>query len=243
WRTIRKRQRNAQLAEMVLIEVTIDPGASPGDRELRLGTPLGLTNPMCFQVGTLPEIGEQEPNDPEEFAYLPKGPPIDLPMVLNGQIMPGDIDRFRFRAKRGQQLVIETHARRLVPFLADAVPGWFQVTVALYNAEGREVAFADDYRFHPDPVLFYQVPGDGEYELEIRDSIYRGREDFVYRVAVGGLPFITQTFPLGGQTGVSTVADIEGWNLPTKRLQLDTQPGEDGIRQTVLRKDKLVSNE
>jgi len=243
WRYLGKRQQNTQLADMVLIEVTIDAGAEPGDRELRLGTPLGLTNPMCFQVGVLPEIREQEPNDPKSFTYLPKEPPLDLPVLVNGQIMPGDIDRFRFRAQQGQQLVVETYARHLVPFLADAVPGWFQATVALYDAQGREVAFADDYRFHPDPVLFYRIPEDGEYELEIRDSIYRGREDFVYRIAVGELPFITQMFPLGGRTGVATAASIDGWNLTGKRLPLDTRPGDDRIRQTALRENDRVSNE
>ena len=243
FKSYKKKQPNAQIAEMVVIRVTIDPGATPGDRALRLRSPLGLTNPMCFQVATLPEVREAEPNDPKVLNPLPKEPAIDLPVVLNGQIMPGDVDRFRFRATRGQQLVIETHARRLVPFLADAVPGWFQATVALYDGKGREVAFADDYRFEPDPVLFYQIPEDGEYELEIRDSIYRGREDFVYRIAVGEQPFITRMFPLGGRIGVRAVAVIGGWNLPKKRLRLDTQPGHDPIRRTALRKKRRVSNE
>ena len=60
-----KMQRNRQLAEMVVIEVTIDPDAPPGDRELRIETRMGLTNPLCFQVGTLPELQELEPNDGE----------------------------------------------------------------------------------------------------------------------------------------------------------------------------------
>ena len=243
WRTIRKRQPNTQLGEMVLVEVAVDPRATPGDRELRLVTPAGLTNPICFQVGTLPEVCEQEPDDPNKFLYLPKEPPVELPAVLNGQIMPGDADRFRFQAKEGQQLVVETHARHLVPFLADAVPGWFQATVALYDAEGREVAFADDYRFSPDPVLLYEVPADGEYELVVRDAIYRGREDFVYRVAVGELPFITQVFPLGGQAGAATMAAIEGWNLADHQLWLNTRPGPDAVRTAALRDSRTVSNE
>ena len=141
-------------------------------------------------------------------------------MVINGQIMPGDVDRFRFRAKTGQKLVIETQARSLIPYLADAVPGWFQATVTLYNAAGKEMAVADDYRFNPDPVLFNEIPRDGIYELEIHDSIYRGRQDFVYRIAVGELPFITQMFPLGGKAGVPTVASVDGWNLTTQQLKL-----------------------
>ncbi|MHC4443747.1 MAG: hypothetical protein ACYTF1_02365 [Planctomycetota bacterium] len=238
----KKRQLNLQIAESVVVEVTIDPDAEPGNRELRLITRNGLTNPMCFQVGMLPEIREQEPNDPQVFTSLPKEPTIGLPVLLNGQIMPGDVDRFRFRAKRGQPLVIQAQARKLIPYLADAVPGWFQATLALYNDQGKEVAFTDDYRFDPDPVLFYKIPQTGEYQLEIRDAIYRGREDFVYRIAVGVHPFVTQTFPLGGRTGDKTSALIDGWNLPTKRLRLDTKPGPHTIRQTAFRKNKRLSN-
>ncbi|MCD6360019.1 MAG: hypothetical protein J7M38_04080, partial [Armatimonadetes bacterium] len=41
-----RKQPNAQLAEQVVIEVTIDDSAQPGDRELRLGSPAGLSNPL-----------------------------------------------------------------------------------------------------------------------------------------------------------------------------------------------------
>ncbi len=238
----KKRQPNLQIAESVLIQVTIDPTAPPGDREIRLGGPLGLTNPMCFQVGASPETGELEPNDPKAATLLPDAPPLDLPVLFNGQVKPGDVDRFRFRARRGQKLVIEAWARHLVPYLADAVPGWFQATLALYDAEGKEVAFADDYRFDPDPILLYEVPKDGVYTVEIHDSIYRGREDFVYRIAVGEQPFITRSFPLGGRRGSRAVASIDGWNLSGKKLPLPT-PFEAGtIRETVLRQKEQLSN-
>jgi hypothetical protein len=246
-----KLQLNRQLAEMVLIEITIDPDAPPGKRELRLATKTALTNPMVFQVGLLPEIRELEPNNKEAYPALPnlakvprlpKEKPLELPVLLNGQIMPGDVDRFRFRGQQGQKLVIETQARSLIPYLADAVPGWFQTTLALYDARGNEVAFEDDYRFNPDPVLFYEIPQDGEYELEIRDSIYRGREDFVYRVTVGEQLFITQMFPLGGKAGVKTVASIDGWNLPKTHLPLDTQPGGDCVRRTAYHEGNRLSN-
>ncbi len=246
-----KQQINRQLSELVLIEVTIDPDAAPGNRELRLGTKTVLTNPMVFQVGLLPEVRELEPNNKEAYPALPNIPkttrlptdkPLELPVLLNGQIMPGDVDRFRFNARRGQRLVIEAYARGLIPYLADAVPGWFQATVALYDANGKEVAFADDYRFNPDPVLFYRIPRSGAYELEIRDSIYRGREDFVYRLAVGERPFITQMFPLGAKAGVDAVASVVGWNLPETQLALDTQAGGTCIRRTAYHEGKQLSN-
>ena len=246
-----KRQPNRQLAEVALIEVAIDAGAAPGDRELRLRTPRGLTNPVRFEVGLLPEAREFEPNDPgapsarpgpQRGMVPPPGEVLELPVLLNGQIMPGDVDRFRFRARKGQPLVVATHARRLIPYLADAVPGWFQATVALYDAAGDELAFADDYRFHPDPVLHVAIPEDGVYELQIRDALYRGREDFVYRVAVGELPFITSMFPLGGRAGVETTASIDGWNLPAGRLPLDTGPGGSTIRRAAWRQGPRLSN-
>jgi len=220
----KKKQLNSQIAETVMIEVFIDADAPPGDCELRLITPLGLTNPLCFQVGQLPEVSEHEPY---EIGPAP-APAVDIPVTLNGQIRPGDVDRFRFRAVQGQQLVIRTSARHLIPYLADAVPGWFQATLALFDTEGKEVAFADDYRFHPDPVLFFEVPETGTYTLEIHDSIYRGREDFVYRIAVGELPYVTTVFPLGGRAGDDTVAAIDGWNLPTAQLPLDTRRSDGG---------------
>ena len=185
------RNANPVIAEKVTLQVTIASHAAPGARELRLGTSLGLSNPLIFCVGQLPEFCEKEPNQGAAEPNLA----IPLPAVVNGQILPGDVDRFPFHARRGQRLVVVADARALIPYLADAVPGWFQATLALYDADGNELAYADDYRFYPDPVLSYDIPRDGAYVLEIKDAIYRGREDFVYRIALGELPFVTSIFP------------------------------------------------
>jgi hypothetical protein len=117
-----------------------------------------------------------------------------------------------------------------MPYLADAVPGWFQAVMALYDSSGAEVAFCDDYRFDPDPVILYEAPADGIYELEIRDAIYRGREDFVYRVSIGELPLVTDVFPLGAREGAEAAASLAGWNLPSGTVLLDTTPGGGAIR-------------
>lgn len=219
-----KRQPNAQLEETVLLSLSLDATAEPGRREVRVRTPAGLSSPFGFHVGQFPEVLEREPNDLGAEEAIAQS----LPYVLNGQIMPGDVDRFRFPAKRGQRLVFQVSARELVPYLADAVPGWFQAVVALYDPAGKEVGYADDYRFHPDPILTYRVEQDGLHELEIRDSIYRGREDFVYRITIGELPLLTSVFPLGVQQGTSTTVALSGWNLPSETLVVDAadmQPG------------------
>lgn len=246
---LRKSQPNRQLAELLLIEVRIDEDAKPGLRELRLETNNALTNPINFHVGFFPEVVETEPNhanaDPAEFVgvdALPANPPLSTPVVINGQIMPGDVDRFRFKARKGQRLVIDVDARRLVPYLADAVPGWFQAVASVFDADGQEVAHADDFRFHPDPVIFFNVPADGEYELEIRDALFRGRQDFVYRISVGEQPFVTSVFPLGARKGAWTTFDLKGWNLPPEKTRFRAKNPAGSVNEIRLRSGDDWSN-
>jgi len=237
-----KRQPNAQISEMVTLYVTLSPGAQPGERELRLRTPSGVTNPLYFHVGKHREYREREPNDKKPDDGVLKGKILDmevsnlesLPVVLNGQILPGDVDRFRFDANKGTRLVASVQARSLVPYLADAVPGWFQATLALSDVKGNEVAYVDDFRFTPDPVIHYEIPETGEYVLEITDSIYRGREDFVYRISLGEEPFVTGIFPLGGPAGADAKVEVAGWNLPLKQATLRTADMRPGTRKVAV---------
>jgi hypothetical protein len=215
--TAQRRPANPAIAETATLQVTLAADANPGARELRLGTPAGLSNPLSFCIGQLPEV--REPIASPDRTRTPLE--LDLPAVINGQVLPGETDRFRFRARRGQNLVVAAQARGLIPYLADAVPGWFQATLALHDPTGEEVAYDDDYRFHPDPVLHVNIPADGEYVLEIKDAIYRGREDFVYRISAGELPFLTGVFPLGAPAGASGVVQLRGWNLPADTLTLE----------------------
>ncbi len=214
-KSITKEQFNPQISDRLRITITVDKKAPPGERELRVYTPAGLSNPIYFQVGMLPETQEVEPNDDH---MNPELQDIPVPSIVNGQVRPGDIDHFRFKALKGDSIVVDVGARRIIPYLADAVPGWFQAVVALYDEDGNEVAYQDDYKFNPDPVLFFDVPATGIYTLSIRDSIYRGREDFIYRIAIGELPFITSIFPLGAEQGKDVDIALSGRNLPKTRL-------------------------
>jgi hypothetical protein len=214
-----KRQQNPQLSECVVVKITVAPGATVGMRELRLETPIGISNPLRFYVGNLPEI--KKPDADTRAEILAATPIESLPVTLNGQLLPGHTDRYSFTAREGQQLVARAFVRGLIPYLADAVPGWFQAGLTIFDDKGHELAHADDFRYDPDPVLLFEVPADGNYILEIKDTLYRGREDFVYRVTIGELPFITSIFPLGGRQSEKTGIDLSGWNLPRKGTHLD----------------------
>jgi hypothetical protein len=241
-RDYRKKQVNNQIGETVLLKVSIAKDAPPGTRELRVGAQVGLSNPLYFQVGVLAEQFEQEPNDPHTVEYIPLAEPVELPVQINGQIQPGDVDRIRFRAEAGTQLIIEAQARQLVPFLADAVPGWFQAVLSLYDDQGRELAVVDDYRSSPDPVMLFEVPETGVYSIDIRDSIYRGREDFVYRLSLSTEPFITSMFPLGGRTGQDRYAQVVGWNLLSRKLRLEMDGPAGEVHKTAWSRGARLSN-
>lgn len=245
----------ASLAEIALIEVTIAPDAQPGPREIRLVTQRGATNPLPFHVGQVPEVA-RKPMRTAEFPVLGKEElalrkrPADevevgitVPCTMNGQIAFGEVNRYRFAARKGQRLVISVKARELIPYIADAVPGWFQPVITLCDANGKEVAYLDDYRFKPDPTLLFEVPEDGEYLLAITDALFRGREDFVYRITIGELPFVTSIFPLGGRVGEPVTIQTSGWNLRGAQVTPPPEGAGPGIHLVAARtEEELISN-
>jgi hypothetical protein len=268
------------IANCVIIEITIASDATAGEREIRLVTPRGISNPLVFNIGQLPEVSAPPlPTSPKQILgreeqtvrkkkrakdkqdgsemmmmAMTESPKafqetqdtevsINIPCIVNGQIYSGSVDRFRFKAHQGQRLVISVQARDLVPYIADAVPGWMQAVLTLYNAKGREVAFNDDYRFRPDPVIFYEVSEDGEYIFTIYDALYRGREDFVYRISIGELPYVTSIFPLGGRIETPATVEIKGWNLAETSLTPEIQTNPAGVYLLTMHgKEGLISN-
>jgi hypothetical protein len=284
------------IANILICDITIAADAKPGEREVRLVAAQGLTNPMPFFVGQLPEFaGAPLPTSPkpilgkEEQALRKRQAPsqgkggkkssgammisdammsedammsgmemgesgalsdvddpvqrIEQPCVVNGQIAAGTVDRFLLSCRAGQDLVVEVKARALVPYLADAVPGWFQPVVRLCDSSGREIAFNDDYMFKPDPVLICKIPRNGDYLLSIYDALYRGREDFVYRMTVGSLPFVTSRFPLGGELGQPARIEIQGVNLTQSHVIPSTHAERERVALLAsVGSGKLLSN-
>ena len=201
------------ISNIMLVEVTIDKDAEPGPRELILSTLRGVSNPLVFHVGQVPEVSRKpmlsavaassrQGGDGAPQAARRRGGTADH-VALHGE-RP---DCFRrgeplpFPGPQGAAAGVlgpgaaigSLHCRRGAR-LVSAGDG-------VYDAQGKELAYDDDYRFKPDPVILFEVPKDGEYMFTITDAIYRGREDFVYRVTVGELPFVTSIFPLGGRAG------------------------------------------
>lgn len=126
-------------------------------------------SPIPFQVSEFGNSIEAEPNESIKTAC-----PAELPNAFNGIISkPGDIDCFKFTAKKGQNFEVECFSRRLRSGL-DPV-------VNLYYADGRRITGNDDSR-GPDSYFRFTVPADGEYVIRVTDHLSRGQADFVYRL-------------------------------------------------------------
>jgi hypothetical protein len=136
-----------------------------------------------FRISTQGNVLEAEPNNDIATATA-----ADTTLSFNGIIgTDGDVDCFRFDAKKGQTFDIECYARRLRSGL-DPV-------ITVLRADGGTVGANDDSR-GPDSYYRFQVPADGSYVVRVGDHLGRGRPDFVYRVEFQPVaPLLTLSIP------------------------------------------------
>ena len=208
-------QSSPQLADKVKIKITIDDNVPCGLYDLRLQSPKGLSNKLPFEVSSYPNFIERKQSS------LAKPNKVEqLPAVLCGQVTPGGIDYFKFAGNKGETIVASVKGRQLVPYIADAVPGWFQPVIKIMDSKGKEVAYCDDYYHHVDPVIMVTLPKSGNYTLMIHDAIYRGRADFNYRIELGVIPFVTGRYPAYGVVGKKVKQHIEGVNLSDTKVSV-----------------------
>jgi hypothetical protein len=149
------------------------------------------------RVIDLPNCLEAEANDAAAQATVAGA----APLAVNGIIeKDGDVDFFKFTAKKGQQLDIRVYARKPLRSPLDAV-------LVVYNAQGGGIGSNDDTR-GPDSYLRFNPPADGEYLLSVTDQLKSGGPEFVYRVELTEVkPDLAMTLPERRQY-VSTTLNV-----------------------------------
>ena len=184
----------------LVVRLTAGPDARVGARELRLGAPGGVSNPVGVNVGYLPELAEKEPNNSIEQAQ-----PITFPVSLSGVISAGaQVDYYKFKASKGQDLIFDVDAfRRGSPL---------DSTLAILDSNGKELVRSEDVNGF-DSFIAFAVPADGDYILQIRDFRFQGSGAHKYRINAGELPYVDHIFPFGGQRGKQVEVALSGHNL------------------------------
>jgi hypothetical protein len=136
-----------------------------------------------FRVANVPNVIESGANNAVAGAT-----PGSVPGAFNGVVAkPGEIDFFKFSAKKGEVYDVHCHARRLGSPL-DPV-------LYVGNAQGGALAGNDDSG-GPDSYLRFAIPADGEYTLWVQDHLKKGGPDYFYRVEVTPVrPGVVTTIP------------------------------------------------
>ncbi len=206
------------------LEITAAAGTEIGPHSFRIQTPLGTSNLGTVEVGALPEISENEPND-----TLAESQRVDLPATLVATIgWPGDVDSYRFEGKAGQELVFQV--------VAASLGSQLKSVLVLRDAMGRELARAGQYSRKPDAVLTIKLPADGKYTISVSDLGKRGGMSFFYRLHAGALPYVTDVFPLGVRAGETSEVWVKGVNLgDVQKVTVQAPPSAEGWTTLPLR--------
>lgn len=131
--------------------------------------PAGFRDAIEIPVGDGPEEIESEPNDQRDQAGA-----IAIPGAVSGDLnRSGDVDRFRFTAKKGEGITLEVQATRL-GFPLDA---WLKVE----DAAGKELVRNDD-AVGADPKLDWTAPQDGSFFAVVGNLVGSGGTDLRYRL-------------------------------------------------------------
>ncbi len=201
-------------------ELVIAPDAPIGVREVRIVGKNGASTAWPFEITDVADTVETESNNLAESATA-----IELPIIINGVVNPGgDEDFFTFQGTKGDRCVFNVKAYRY----NNISQQFFNPTISLFDVLGKELARSNGF-YSLDPLIDFTLPEDGTYFLRIRDLLYRGNPDSVYRLTSGVVPYNTYIYPTGGTIGNVIKTTIGGENLPETewevKLPSDQQPG------------------
>ena len=101
---------------------------------------------------------------------------LRTPAILAGRLAkPGEIDRYQFAAKKGEQFLVRVESHRL-GYPVDPV-------MVINRPGGRLLRETDDTKPYRDPEYLVKA-SEGNYTVEIRDRFLRGGEDCHYRLVI-----------------------------------------------------------
>ena len=147
---------------------------------------LSAASPNWLRVSPFENVLEAEPND--DFAQATPVPG-DLPRAFNGIIeKPGDVDRFRFSAKKDAKFSFIAHAK--------SIRSPLDPVMQIFRAKDQAHLASNDDAIGPDAKIDFSAPEDGEYVLVVFDHLRAGGADYVYRVeAAAAVPSLTLSIP------------------------------------------------
>jgi len=178
----------------LLARITVSASAEVGRRDFRLRTNYG-SSVGVFDIGSLPETREVEPNDSPRDALA-----VSSPVVVNGVVDTEDFDHFRIRVAEDEALFFDVNAARNGSKL--------DADLALLDGQGRELAWSDDDYIYGDPHIEYRFEKSGTYVVRVGSLTGSPTSD--YRLVIGRVPYVNLALPAGLRRGSTNDLLIRG---------------------------------
>lgn len=203
---IPESQRQEDYPRAMAAEIKIDANAQLGHRHVRMWTSQGVTLPMPFVVGDLPELIEQEiPGEPIPVS-------VKAPTTINGRIYPReDVDVWTVMLKKGESLTASVAAGSLGSPL--------ETKLIAVDPNGRTID-ESDAGLRGDTALRFIASQDGEYRIHISDTRGDGGPAHVYRLTLTTGPWVDRVFPLGGRRGEKLKLQLNGQQVPNETIEV-----------------------
>lgn len=176
--------------------ITVASDVPPGAYEARVLGRFGMSNPRTFIVGTLAEVVEKSGNNTPETAQE-----VALESVVNGRTDNQAADYYKLTVKKGQRVIVDCASRELDSRAADAL--------LLLSPDGRELE-----RGRQGGLLDHTAAADGALILKVHDFVYRGGDQYFYRLTVTTGPHVDFVFPPAAEQGKTAKVTVFGRNLP-----------------------------
>ncbi len=191
------------------------PATTPASvQQLHVMSGAGQSAPLSFIVDPFPLVPARAGIDSPG-----QGQSITLPVSLIGKLdKAGDVDFFRFEAKKGQQLGVQ--------ILTAAVGSKVEPTLQLTDSQGRNLVESNT------GLLGHTFAAAGTYALGVRDRDFRGGAGMHYRLHLGEIPIVTAVYPLGVQRGTEATVHLEGVFLATASAKM-TVPADAALGSKV----------
>ncbi|MBP88293.1 MAG: hypothetical protein CMJ64_16520 [Planctomycetaceae bacterium] len=180
--------------------VTIAGDVPSGVYQARVVGRYGVSNPRAFTVGVYDELHERGGNTATTSAAE-----LKVDSTISGWVDANNRDYFKIALTKGQKILLDCVSER--------IDSRMDATLVVFDPSGREIAKSRDHS-GADPFIALTAPSDGEYIVMLYDFLYRGGNDYFYRLAAHTGPHVEFIFPPAGLPGSNEQYTIYGRNLP-----------------------------
>ncbi|MCE9603286.1 MAG: PPC domain-containing protein [Planctomycetia bacterium] len=229
------RAFGATVKQRIRAKVTIDADCPIGLHPLRVRTGKDITTLSTFWVTPFPVQAEAEPfGELAPNSVIARAEVLSAPNVtVLGYILPGPImdhDIYRVTRKKGERISVEVNSVRLSNIWW--ARGELDLLVKILDASGKELALSDDTAMLvQDPLVSILAPHDGDYFIEIAQSLYSDTSNSFYThylAHIGTFETPQAIYPAGGMAGqpldVTLIGDPLGNRA--KKISLPAETGD-----------------